>query len=237
MELQSQVEDLKLEMYEEKKACIGMQSQVNTLLAMRGSNPESQMRCSTNYASNQSDVDDVVDCLTVGPKLVGIKLGHQGQCRRATTEVGTAMTSYLLKCYEDAKVESCERISIIPHGQSLSQTVFHRLDDVSCIFERRLQLLHRLQVLFGGRAAEEVIYGRDTSGASVSYLADASWLARKILTMWCFFFGTFPKNVVLLDKKVISGEQIEYILDQYPAETPVRHLLEENPGSLPFFEM
>ncbi|KAF9602072.1 hypothetical protein IFM89_024839, partial [Coptis chinensis] len=151
----------------------------------------------------------------------GIELGHQGQCRRATTEVGTAMTSYLLKRYEDAKVESCERISIIPRGQSLSQTVFHRLDDESYIFECRPQLLHRLQyvyyVLLGGRAAEEVIYGRDTSRAYVSYHADASWLARKILTMWGFFFGTLTKNAVLLGKKEISGEQIEYILDQYPA--------------------
>ncbi|MCD7450895.1 putative inactive ATP-dependent zinc metalloprotease FTSHI 1, chloroplastic [Datura stramonium] len=34
------------------------------------------------------------------------------------------------------------------------------------------------------RAAEEVIYGRDTSRASVNYLADASWLARKIITIW-----------------------------------------------------
>ncbi|KAF9601120.1 hypothetical protein IFM89_017025 [Coptis chinensis] len=257
----------------------------------------------------QSEVDDAVDRLTVGPKRVGIELGHQGQCRRATTEVGTAMTAYLLKRYEDAKVESCERISIIPRGQSLSQIVFHRLDDESYIFERRPQLLHRLQVLLGGRAAEEVIYGRDTSRASVSYLADASWLARKILTIWNMeksmtihgepppwrkrvsfvgprldFEGSLyddydliepPINFnlddevaqrteelicdmyertvsllrrhhaallktvkVLLDKKEISGEQIEYILDQYPAETPVRHLLEEeSPGSLPFFEM
>jgi len=40
-----------------------------------------------------------------------------------------------------------------------------------------------VKVFLGGRAAEEVIYGRDTSRASVSYLADASWLARKIITM------------------------------------------------------
>ncbi|KAF9586908.1 hypothetical protein IFM89_039885, partial [Coptis chinensis] len=73
----------------------------------------------------QSDVDDVVDRLTVGPKRVGIELGHQGQCRRATTEV-----------------------------------------------------------LLGGRAAEEVIYGRDTSRASVSYLADRPGLLNKILTIW-----------------------------------------------------
>ncbi|KAF5182372.1 Atp-dependent zinc metalloprotease ftsh [Thalictrum thalictroides] len=256
----------------------------------------------------QSDVDDAVDRLTVGPKCVGIELGHQGQCRRATTEVGTAMISHLLKRYENANVEFCQRISINPRGQTLSQIVFHRLDDESYIFERRPQLLHRLQVLLGGRAAEEIIHGRDTSRASVSYLADASWLARKILTIWNLekpmtihgepppwrkkvkFVGprldfegslyddydlieppinfnmddevaqrtedligemyarTFSllkrhhaallKTVkVLVDKKEISGQQIEYILDQYPAETPIRLLLEEeNPGSLPFFE-
>ncbi|MED6131999.1 putative inactive ATP-dependent zinc metalloprotease FTSHI 1, chloroplastic [Stylosanthes scabra] len=131
----------------------------------------------------QSDMDDAVDRLTVGPKRVGIELGYQGQCRRATTEVGVALTSHLLRRYENAIVECCDRISIVPRGQTLSQLVFHRLDDEAYIFERKPQLLHRLQVLLGGRAAEEVIYGRDTSKASVDYLADASWLARKILTM------------------------------------------------------
>ncbi|KAK6158444.1 hypothetical protein DH2020_005758 [Rehmannia glutinosa] len=123
----------------------------------------------------QSDMDDAVDRLTVGPKRVGIDLGHQGQCRRATAEVGTALTSHLLRRIENAKVERCDR--------TLSQVVFHRLDDESYMFERRPQLLHRLQVFLGGRAAEEVIFGRDTSKASVSYLADASWLARKIITV------------------------------------------------------
>ncbi|GAB4857575.1 Probable inactive ATP-dependent zinc metalloprotease FTSHI 1, chloroplastic [Ancistrocladus abbreviatus] len=132
----------------------------------------------------QSDIDEAVDRLTVGPKRVGIDLGHQGQCRRATTELGTALTSHLLRQFGNAKIECCDRVSINPRGQTLSQVVFHRLDDESYIFERLPQLLHRLQVLLGGRAAEEVVYGRDTSRASVSYLADASWLARKIITIW-----------------------------------------------------
>ena len=67
----------------------------------------------------QSDMDDAVDRLTVGPKRVGIELGHQGQCRRATTEVGVAMTSHLLRRYENATVERCDRISIVPRGQVL----------------------------------------------------------------------------------------------------------------------
>ncbi|XP_027081356.2 probable inactive ATP-dependent zinc metalloprotease FTSHI 1, chloroplastic [Coffea arabica] len=132
----------------------------------------------------QSDLDDAVDRLTVGPRRVGFELGHQGQCRRATTEVGTALTSHLLRRLENAQVERCDRVSIIPRGQTLSQVVFHRLDDEVYMFERRPQLVHRLQVLLAGRAAEELIFGRDTSRASVNYLADASWLARKIITIW-----------------------------------------------------
>lgn len=258
-------------------------------------------------AVEESDVDDAVDRLTIGPKRVGIELGHQGQCRRATTEVGTAITSHLLRRLDNAKVERCDRVSINPRGQTLSQVVFHRLDDELYMFERRPQLLHRLQVLLGGRAAEEVIYGCDTSRASVNYLADATWLARKILTIWNLenpmvihgepppwkktakfvgprldFEGSlyddydlteppinfnlddeiakrteelllemYKKTVsllrqhhaallktvkVLLIQKEISGAEIDFIIDKYPAETPISQLLEEeNPGSLPNF--
>ncbi|CAI9762581.1 unnamed protein product [Fraxinus pennsylvanica] len=256
----------------------------------------------------QEDMDDAVDRLTVGPKRVGIKLGHQGQCRRATTEVGTALTAHLLRRFENANIERCDRISINPRGQTLSQVVFHRLDDDAYMFERRPQLLHRLQVLLGGRAAEEVIFGRDTSKASVNYLADASWLARKIITIWNLdnpmvvhgepapwrkrakfvgprldFEGSlyddydlietpvnfkldddvakrteelihnmYGKTVdllrqhsaallktvkVLLNQKEIHGDDIEFIIDNYPPQTPTSLVLEErDPGRLPFFE-
>lgn len=71
----------------------------------------------------QSDIDDAVDRLTIGPKRVGVELGHQGQCRRATTEVGTAITSHLLRRLENAKVESCDRVSINPRGQVIGFTL------------------------------------------------------------------------------------------------------------------
>ncbi|KAD5802685.1 hypothetical protein E3N88_14045 [Mikania micrantha] len=256
----------------------------------------------------QSDVGEAVDRLTVGPKRVALDLGHQGQCRRATTEVGTALTSHLIRRTENADVEPCDRISIHPRGQTLSQVVFNRLDDEKYIFERRPQLLHRLQVLLGGRAAEEVIFGRDTSKASVNYLADATWLARKIITIWNLenpmvihgepppwrrqpkFVGPrldfeeslyddydlieppinfnmddeiakrtenlisnmYGKTVsllrrhhtallktikVLLRQMEMTGNEIDYILDKYPPNTPTSRLLEEgDPGSLEFFK-
>nr|XP_043628490.1 probable inactive ATP-dependent zinc metalloprotease FTSHI 1, chloroplastic [Erigeron canadensis] len=256
----------------------------------------------------QSDVGEAVDRLTVGPKRVALDLGHQGQCRRATTEVGTALTSHLIRKIENADVEPCDRISIHPRGQTLSQVVFNRLDDEKYLFERRPQLLHRLQVLLGGRAAEEVIFGRDTSKASVNYLADATWLARKIITIWNMenpmaihgdpppwrrlpkFVGPrldfeeslyddydlieppvnfhmddeiakrteelvsnmYRKTVgllrrhhtallktvkVLLRQMEMTGDEIDYILDKYPPNTPTSRLLEEgDPGNLSFFK-
>ncbi|PSR91429.1 Inactive ATP-dependent zinc metalloprotease FTSHI 1 like [Actinidia chinensis var. chinensis] len=255
-----------------------------------------------------SDMDDAVDRLTIGPKRSVLEISHQGQCRRATTEVGTAITAHLLRQFENANVERCDRISINPRGQTLSQVIFHRLDDESCMFERKPQLLHRLQVFLGGRAAEEVIFGRDTSMASAEYLADASWLARKIITVWNLenpmviqaepppwrnkvrFVGPrrdfegklynvngliqrpinlnlnddvsrrteelmrdmYGKTVallrrhhaallktvkVLVNKKEISGKEIDFIVNNYPAHTPASRILEEtDPGALPFFK-
>ena len=68
-------------------------------------------------AVERSDIDDAVDRLTVGPKRAGIKLENQAQRRLATTEVGTAVTSHLLRRLENAKIEQCDRVSIIPRGQ------------------------------------------------------------------------------------------------------------------------
>lgn len=82
----------------------------------------------------QSDMDDAVDRLTVGPRRVGIELGHQGQCRRATTEMGVAITSHLLRRYENAKVECCDRISIIPRGQVCSNaSLFYLCDQITSV--------------------------------------------------------------------------------------------------------
>lgn len=258
-------------------------------------------------AVERSDIGDAVDRLTLGPKRAGIKLGNHVQRRLATTEVGTAITSHLLRRLENAKIEQCDRVSIIPRGRTFSQVVFHRLDDESYKLERRPQLLHRLQVFLGGRAAEEVIFGRDTSTASVAYLADATWLARKIITIWNLenpmvihgepppwrkgvdfvgprrdFEGSlyahhgyiepplnfnlddevvkrsedllrdmYEKTVsllrqhhaallktvkVLLKQKEMRGEEIDHILDKYPAETPITVLLDEEcPDSLPSY--
>lgn len=59
--------------------------------------------------------------------------------------------------------------------------------------------------------------------------------------LWTSFSGAFIYTgilpfQVLLHQREISGEEIDFILNQYPTQTPVSQLLEEeNPGTLPFF--
>lgn len=51
----------------------------------------------------------------------------------------------------------------------------------------------------------------------------------------CLFILYILCVQVLLNQKEISGEAIDFILDQYPPQTPLNSLLQEqNPGSLPF---
>lgn len=253
----------------------------------------------------QSDMNKAVDRLTIGPERKGIEQISPFLWRRATAEVGIALASHLLRRLENACVESCNRISIIPCGDTLSRTIFNRIDEEAYIFERRPQLLHRLQVMLGARAAEEVMYGHNTSSISLRYLSDASWFARKIISIWNlenpmvihgeaapwkrvpgfigpplnfegslyddygFYEGPLNYNLendivlrtgklvndmyqniftlihhyhaalakavyVLMEMQEITGDDLEVIIDQYPADTPV-HLVEEeeNPGSLP----
>ncbi|MCO5611199.1 hypothetical protein L7F22_065449 [Adiantum nelumboides] len=132
----------------------------------------------------QKDLDLAVDRITVGPQRFGVGRGLPVHQRMATLEVGLALTTHILRRLEGAKLEYCERVSIVPRGETLSRTIFERLDDEGYFFERRPQLLHRLQVFLGGRAAEETMYGRDTSNWSVASLRDASWLARKLVTVF-----------------------------------------------------
>ncbi|KAJ7558552.1 hypothetical protein O6H91_04G045700 [Diphasiastrum complanatum] len=132
----------------------------------------------------RQDLDTALDRLTVGPERMGFGRRQLVHHRMATNEIGMAMTAHLLRRLESAQTELCDRVSIVPRGETFSRTIFDQLDDESYIFERRPTLIQRMKVMLAGRAAEELVYGRDTSTLSLQYLPDASWLARKIVSIW-----------------------------------------------------
>jgi cell division protease FtsH len=75
------------------------------------------------------------------------------------------------------------KVSIIPRGRALGVTMFLPEEDRYSYSRRRLE--SQISSLFGGRIAEEIIFGKDavTTGAS-NDIERATALARNMVTKW-----------------------------------------------------
>ena len=75
------------------------------------------------------------------------------------------------------------KVTIIPRGRALGVTMF--LPEHDKVSESKLELESQISVLYGGRIAEDIIYGEDqvTTGAS-SDIERATKVARNMVTMW-----------------------------------------------------
>eukprot|EP00850_Spirogloea_muscicola_P016554 SM000135S26998 [mRNA] locus=s135:140506:146085:- [translate_table: standard] len=147
------------------------------------------------------DLDGAVDRLTMGAarqapskELVTTEVSDSMR-RMAANEAGMALAAQLLRQLAGARVEPCYRLSVVPRGESLSRVLFERLDDQSYLFEERTTLIHRLQLMLGGRAAEEVLFGRNTSTLSTGQLPNASWLAWKLVSIWSLGGATMMRGI------------------------------------------
>jgi cell division protease FtsH len=77
------------------------------------------------------------------------------------------------------------KATIIPRGRALGMVM--QLPERDRFSMRYEEMTSRLAILFGGRMAEEIIFGKDkvTSGAS-SDISQATKLARAMVTKWGF---------------------------------------------------
>jgi len=75
------------------------------------------------------------------------------------------------------------KVTIIPRGQALGLTM--QLPEKYKYSQNYTYLQSRLSILFGGRIAEEIIYGKDkvTTGAS-NDISVATSIARRMVTEW-----------------------------------------------------
>ena len=92
-------------------------------------------------------------------------------------EVGHALVSALLKSGDPVS-----KITIVPHTTgSLGYTMYLPEDEKH--LSSREELLNRLQGILGGRAAEEIVFGSVTNGAS-SDIQQATGLARHMVALY-----------------------------------------------------
>jgi ATP-dependent Zn protease len=140
----------------------------------RGGNPQEGVLTDDVYAA--------VDRILQGVKRSGLNKDLPMLRRLACHEIGHAIVASVLR-KETGNIEQVERVSIEARGDEWTRTVFLRGDDETYTIATRTRMLERLQVLLGGRAAEEVVYGQPSTH-SVTDIADATILARRFITTY-----------------------------------------------------
>jgi cell division protease FtsH len=122
-----------------------------------------------------ADFTDSLEKLMLGAPR-GIVLSPEDRERTAYHESGHALVGMLTP---DA--DPVRKISIIPRGMALGVTL--STPDADRVSYSREDLEARIKVALGGRAAEEVVYGKITTGAE-SDIQQLTQIARQMVGRW-----------------------------------------------------
>ncbi len=110
-------------------------------------------------AVDVSDFEDAKDKISLGLERKNVVINEKDRRVTAYHEAGHAITAKLLP-----ETDPVHKISIIPRGQALGLTQQVPLDDRHTY--SREYIINRIKILMGGRIAEEIVFGHQTTGAS-----------------------------------------------------------------------
>ena len=122
-----------------------------------------------------ADFTDSLEKILLGAPR-GIVLGPEDRERTAYHESGHALVGMLTP-----EADPVRKVSIIPRGQALGVTL--STPDSDRVSYSREELEARIKVSLGGRVAEEVVYGKITTGAE-SDLQQLTEIARQMVGRW-----------------------------------------------------
>lgn len=124
------------------------------------------------------ELEDALDRIMMGLERKGMAITQKEKEKIAYHEVGHAIVGVMLE-----EADPLHKVSIIPRGMALGVTV--NLPEEDRHLYSKKDLMARILQLFGGRAAEEVFYGKDgiTTGAE-NDLMRATELAYRMVASW-----------------------------------------------------
>ncbi|MGA0603970.1 ATP-dependent zinc metalloprotease FtsH [Caulobacter sp. KR2-114] len=126
----------------------------------------------------QRDFEDAKDKVMMGAERKSMVMTEDEKRMTAYHEGGHALVALNV-----AATDPVHKATIIPRGRALGMVMqLPERDKLSMSYE---QMTSRLAILYGGRVAEEIIFGKEkvTSGAS-SDIEQATRLARAMVTKW-----------------------------------------------------
>jgi len=189
-----------------------------------------------------ADFEHAKDKVMMGAERRSMVMGEEEKRLTAYHEAGHALVGLFMP-----KHDPLHKVTIIPRGRALGVTM--SLPEKDRLSMSQLELESRLAMMFGGRVAEELVFGKEniTTGAS-NDIQQATGLARRMVTEWGMsdklgrlrysdneeevFLGhsvTQRKNVSDATAKLID-EEIRRIIDE--AENNARRILTEHRADL-----
>jgi cell division protease FtsH len=161
---------------------------------------------------HMADFTDALEKILLGAER-GIVLSPEDRERTAYHESGHALVGMLTP---DA--DPVRKISIIPRGMALGVTL--STPDADRVSYSREDLEAKIKVALGGRVAEEVIYGKITTGAE-SDIQSLTQIARQMVGRWGMSDEIGPISVLpaegngpFLPGAAESSPQTQWLVDQ-----------------------
>jgi len=127
---------------------------------------------------NMDDLDKAKDKIMMGAERKSLIMSEDERKLTAYHEAGHAIVGLSIDGHDPVY-----KVTIIPRGRALGVTMFLPEDDRYSMSKQRL--LGQITSLFGGRVAEEIIFGKEavTTGAS-NDIERATEIARNMVTKW-----------------------------------------------------
>src|SRR5690242_4307144 len=150
------------------------------------------------------DLEDAKDKVMLGAERKSMVMKEEERRLTAYHEGGHAVCTIMVKGNDPL-----HKVTIVPRGRALGLAFTLPEDDRVSV--TRQQLEARLVMAYGGRTAEELIFGHDrvTTGAA-SDIQQATAIARRYVTQWGLSDASGPILVVDNEQALFLGREIQH---------------------------
>ena len=156
------------------------------------------------------DFEEAKDKVMMGKERRSMILSDEEKKTTAYHEAGHTLVAKFLP-----GTDPIHKVSIIPRGRALGVTMQLPVDDRHTYSKTYLQ--NNLAVLFGGRAAEEIVFNSITAGAG-NDIERATAMAKRMVCEWGMSEEFGPMALGKKDDEVFLGRDMAHIKD-YSDET------------------
>ena len=149
------------------------------------------------------DLEEAKDRVMMGAERKSLVMSEEEKRRTAYHEGGHAVCALMVKGNDPL-----HKVTIVPRGRTLG--VAYTLPETDRVSMTREQIEARLVMAYGGRVAEELVFGREnvTTGAA-SDIQQATGIARRYVAQWGLSDAIGPVLVGDVEQEVFLGRELQ----------------------------